>query len=185
MPRAGHELSFNRTVYGDRMSKKLFEMFIGSGLICLAMSATLSVQAKQPDNSALQPLGGGKAMVNDVKVSCGEGLLPFAVEGKLEGVIDVQGGKVSFAGKHARLGYCGRPAAGAIPSLSDIESSVRNDAVSSITDLKGLHLKCTNDQLPLFLEGSAEGSLNTSKGIVKLRGDRNKVAVCLVSARST
>lgn len=162
------------------MSKKVFGTSI-IGLVYLSMFAALSAQAKQPGNSALQPLG-GSVMVNSFKVRCGAGLLPLAIEGKFEGVIYVPSGKVSLSGKHVKLGYCGHPETGTIPSLLDTESSVRNDATSSIIDLNGRQLECTNGLLPLFLEGSAEGSLNTTKGIVNLRGDNNKIAVCLASA---
>ncbi len=156
------------------MGKKVFGTSI-IGLVCLSMFAALSAQAKQPGNSALQPLG-GSVMDNSFKVLCGAGLLPLAIEGKFEGVIDVPSGKISFPGKHVKLGYCGHPETG--------ESSVKNDVTSSIIDLNGKQLKCTNGLLPIFLEGSAEGSLNTTKGIVNLSGDNNKIAVCLASANS-
>lgn len=134
--------------------------------------------AKQPSNFAIQPLG-GSVTINDWKISCGGGLLPLAVEGKLEGLIDVPGGKVSFPGGQARLGYCGRPIAGAPPTLLPTESLLISDAESSITDPNGRILTCANGQLPLSLEGSAKGSVSTAKGIVSLHGGNNKVAVCL------
>ena len=166
------------------MINKIFGTSNVSWVICLSMFIALSTHAERSATATAPFLSGGSAVLEDFTVICGTGLLPLVLEGNLEGEIDVPRSKVSFHGKHARLGYCGYPGSGTVPLLvSTDERSVNGDVASFITVLKGPHLSCVNGQLPLVLEGSAEGALNTTKGTINLHGDHNEVAVCLVQEK--
>jgi hypothetical protein len=106
-------------------------------------------------------------------------------EGNLVGVFDEPSGKLSFPGKHVRLGYCSDSNSGEAPSwVTASDQSNAGDMASTITGPKGLSLSCGNGELPFVLDGSVEGTLNTGKGIVSLHGDHNNIAVCLTLAKS-
>jgi len=166
------------------MSKQIFGMLSLSRVFCMLLFIALNARADQADPAQAQSLTGGSTTLGNLKIVCGEGLLPLSMDGNLKGAIEVPRGKISFFGKYARIAYCGYPSPSYLPALvAPDENAVSKDVTSSIKDLKGLHLSCVNGQLPLVLAGSAQGSLRTSKGIVNLHGDHNKVVVCLNDPR--